>query len=555
VRRCWLVGYSVLLVALVAAAPIGAQSQPATGRDVVVIATVFEPDSLNPMFSENTIGVDIYATIFTMDVARDNDTWRVFPQGVEYLPNVRTGTWTVDGEKMRLVWRIKPRLWHDGRPVTCTDYVFSHTVARDKRVGVRSVFTSRIATVSCPQGAGGLEIAVQWNERYAYANQMVTPFGPLPRHIIEPFYRANPSSLRDMPYGNDPKGTIGDGPYRLVEWRRGLSVTVEAVADHHIFGTPKIRRITWRIFPDMDTVVANLLSGAIDAVSNYGGFSFAYALEVERKSGGRVKVFWQPGLAWEHVDFNLDNPLLADVRVRRALAHGINRVQISQVLFGGRQPVSHSYLPVRHPGYTEAVEKYPYDPVRARRLLQEAGLTPGPDGMMRNNAGQRLQLELNSNTGPSFRHQIEQIIQQQLRQIGVDITILNYPSRVLYSEILGRRKFKALAEYSWGISPEMSCNLLYTLDNIPSERNNWMGLNYPGYRNDEMDRICKAINRELDEEKRIRLLNESARIFARDLPALPLFTRLALGAARPGLRNLVIGVWPMTWNAHRWYWE
>ncbi len=540
--------------------PVQAQSQPAAGRDTVVIGEVLEPDTLNPMF---TIGpgrftaLDIRPTIFTVDVGRDNDTWRVFPQGVEYLPNVRNGTWTVDGERMKLVWKIKPRRWHDGRPVTCADYVFSHTVARNKQVGVTSTFdpqvlTSRIASVSCPQRADGQEITVHWNDRYAYANQQVTPYGALPRHIIEPFYRANPAALREAPYGNDPKMTIGDGPYRLVEWRRGVSVTVESIGDHPIFGTPKIRRITFKVFPDPKTEAANLLSGAVDAL---GRLDFTTALELERQPVARVKVFWQPSVFWDHIDFNLDNPLLQDGRVRRALAHGINRVQISQQLFGGRQPVSHTYLPPRHPGYTEAVEKYPYDPARARRLLQEAGFAPGPDGVMRNAAGQRLQLEINTTAGDQIREQIEQIIHQQLRQIGVEITILNFPSRILFGEITGRRKFKALAMYTWVFAPVDDCNGYYTSDGIPNEGNNWVGSNWPGYRNSEMDRICKAISREIDEEKRNGLLNDSARLFARDLPALPLHTRVMVSGVKPGLRHLVFGIEPVTWNAHRWYWE
>ncbi len=555
----------VLLLTLSAIVPVQAQSHPAAGRDTVVIGAIQgqEPDTLNPIFSIDygpalATVPDIHAAIFTVDVGRDNDTWRVFPQGVEYLPTVRNGTWTVDGERMTLFWKIKPRRWHDGRPVTCADYVFSHTVARNKQVGVTSTFfdpqglTSRIASVSCPQGADGREITVHWIERYGYANQVVVPFGALPRHIIEPFYRANPSTLRDAPYGHDPKVTIGDGPYRLVEWRRRVSLTVDAVADHPIFGTPRIRRITWKVFSDTKTMVANLLSGAIDAV----GLQIAEALELERQgAGGRVKVVWQPGLGWGHIDFNLDNPLLQDVRVRRALAHGINLVQINQQLFGGRLPVSHSYLPPRHPGYTEDVQKYPYDPTRARALLREAGFAPGPDGILHNAAEQRLSLELTTTAGNRSRELSEQIIQEQLRQVGIEITILNYPPRVLFGEITQKRKFKALVLYNWVFAPIDDCNGYYTSDGIPNEGNNWTGGNYPGYRNAEMDRVCKAISRELDEEKRNRLLNDSARLFARDLPALPLFTGRVHGAVKPGLRNFVIGIEPMTWNAHRWYWE
>ncbi len=174
---------------------------------------------------------------------------------------------------------------------------------------------------------------------------------------------------------------------------------------------------------------------------------------------------------------------------------------------------------------------------------------------MRNAAGQRLQFEINTTAGNQMREQVEQIIQQQLRQLGVDITILNFPGRVLFDEILGRRKFKALAIYAWIFGPESGCDKIYTSDAIPNEGNNWVGGNYPAYRNAEMDRICGAISREIDEEKRNRLLNDSAKIFSRDLPALPLYYRIIFGAAKPGLRNLVFGIEPVAWNAHRWYWE
>lgn len=340
-----------------------------------------------------------------------------------------------------------------------------------------------------------------------------------------------------------------------MEWQKGASLTVEAVEDHPIFGTPKIKRITWRFMPQ-DALVSSMLSGAIDAISTVG-IGFVQAVQLERQAKERVKVFFEPGLVWETVDFNLDNPLLQDVRVRRAIAHGINRTQIVQQLFQGKHTVSHTYLPPKHPGYTDAVQKYPYDPARARALLQQAGFGPGPDGIMRNAAGQRLSLEINTTAESRVREQVEQIIQEQLRQVGIEITILNFPSRVFFGE-LDRRKFKALAMYSWNRGPASGCNLIYTSDGIPSEANGWRGLNTPGYRNAEMDRVCKAASREIDEALRNRLLNESARIFSRDLPSLPLYVRVIVAAAKVGLRNFSVPGLPNsleTWNAHQWFWE
>src|SRR5207247_10318984 len=171
-------------------------------------------------------------------------------------------------------------------------------------------------------------------------------------------------------------------------------------------------------------LVANWPSASLEAIVT-SGISFGQSTQLDKQAGGRFKVLFEPGLIWEHIDLNFDNPLLQDVRVRRALAHGINRDAISQQLFEGKQPVYHTYLPPRHPGYTDAVQKYTVDPARARALLQEAGFTPGSDGILRNAAAHRLPLEPNTTAGNRVREQVEQIIQQNLKEIGIEITIQN----------------------------------------------------------------------------------------------------------------------------------
>jgi peptide/nickel transport system substrate-binding protein len=538
---------------LAAAQPSG----PAAGRDNVVVGMAQEPGTVNPLFAEMAASLSIIATLFTSDVQRDN-TWRLFPQGVRALPTLRDGTWALRGKGMVLTWEVKPRSWHDGRPVTCADYLFPHALAKDDQVPVvvRDL-TRRIEDVRCTSRPDGLEIVVHWRERYAYANQTITEYGALPRHVLEPLYRTNPSRMNEAPFGNDPKATVGDGRYRLVEWRKGSSLTVEAVPNHPVFGTPAIKRVTWRFIPDTNALVANMLAGSIDAISTIG-ISFDQAVQLERLGRGRFNVFFEPGLVWEHIDFNLDNPLLRDVRVRRAMVHAINRNAIVRQLFQGRQAVSDTYLPPRHPGYTDRVERYPYNPDRARVLLKAAGFFPDLDGILRDAAGNRLVLELNTTAGNRLREQIAQIIQADLRKVGIGLTIKNYPARVLLSDVTNKRSFPGLVMYAWILSPTSDCDSLYTSDGIPRARNGWAGQNYPGYANPEMDTRCKAASREIDEGKRNALLNDTAIIFSRDLPAIPLYVRAQVAASKTGLHNFVAvqlsGTYE-TWNVHRWAWE
>ncbi len=499
--------------------------------------------------------------MFTADVPLSS-AWRPVAQGVEYLPSLKDGTWRVEGGRMRLTWKIRRRFWHDGRPVGCGDYVFTHALVRNPQVPVYSRPDPLIASVECPDGAGGTTVVVNWAKTHPYANREVIPFGPLPRHLLADAYRQSPSRLPEASFGNEAAATIGDGPYRLVEWRKGHSITVEAVPNHPILGRPRIRRIVWRFNPDFNALLAELLAGTVDVLPQSAfGARVDAAIELERRAAGRVRVLYAPGLAWEHIDFNLDNPLLQDVRVRRALAHGINRTQIVQQRFAGRLPVSHTYLPSPHAGFADAVPKYPYDPARARALLAQAGFAPGPDGVMRNPLGQRLSLELNTTAGQTIREQVALLIQQQLRQIGVEIVIVNFPARVLFDNLLQRRQFKALAYYAWIVRPTFDCNQLFTSDGIPGEANHWEGQNYPGFRNPEMDEACRGAATELDEGKRNAWFRRSAVIFSRELPALPLYYGARVAAVRHGLENFSFGascftcILDNTWNAHSWYWK
>ncbi|MGH2436635.1 MAG: hypothetical protein ACRDFA_06555 [bacterium] len=111
----------------------GVRAQPAAGRDQVIIGMSEEPDVLNPLFAEGPAAMSVLATIFTVDVQRDS-TWKLFPQGVQSLPSLKDGTWKLRGETMTLVWRLKPRDWHDGTPVTCGDFSFGYHVARNLKV-------------------------------------------------------------------------------------------------------------------------------------------------------------------------------------------------------------------------------------------------------------------------------------------------------------------------------------------------------------------------------------------------------------------------------------
>ena len=258
---------------------------------------------------------------------------------------------------------------------------------------------------------------------------------------------------------------------------------------------------------------------------------------------------------FEHVDLNLDLPALSDRRVRQALLLGLDREAISRSLFGGRQPVADSFVNPLDRGFSADTPRYRHDPKRAAALLDEAGWTLRSGGLRGNAAGQTLSLELMTTAGNRTRELVEQVLQSQWRKIGVDVRLKNEPARVLFGETLPHRRFE-LAMYAWISAPENVPRSTLHSDEIPSEANGFAGQNTPGFRNAEADRLIDALEIELDPEKRQTMWAELQRLYATELPSLPLYFRSDsfilpkwLKGVRPTGNQSPSTLWITEWSA------
>ncbi|MGH6954696.1 MAG: peptide ABC transporter substrate-binding protein, partial [Alphaproteobacteria bacterium] len=285
------------------------------------------------------------------------------------------------------------------------------------------------------------------------------------------------------------------------------------------------KRIVVRAIENTAALEANLLSGGIDYIAGELGLAIDQALAFERRHGRAFHVRYKPDLGYEHIDMNLDNPALQDVRVRRALLMALDREAITRTLFGGHQPVAHSFMSPLDLAYDDSVEKHPFDAVRAAALLEEAGWRGGADGARTNAAGEPLQIELMTTAGNRTRELVQQTLQSQWRKVGVDARIRNEPARVFFGETVSRRKFSAMALYAWISSPESVPRSTLHSTQIPSEANAFVGQNYSGFRNAEADSLIDRIELELDREARRALWRRLQAIYASELPVLPLFFR------------------------------
>jgi len=334
---------------------------------------------------------------------------------------------------------------------------------------------------------------------------------------------------RNTAYSRAPE-TAGlySGPYRVSQIKLGSHV--ELVQNERWWGTkPAFKKIIIRVIPNSGTLESNLVSGEID-MANSIGMTLDQALAFETRIAAEklpFRVNFIDGLTYEHIDLDLSNPLLADVRVRKALLHAIDRDALVKALFAGKQRVAHHFVHFSDPWYTDApadVSNYEFSPRKARKLLAEAGFTPGSTGVLEKD-GKPLRLPFMTTSGNKMRENVQAFVKDQLKQVGVDAQIRNEPAKVFFGETTAKRKFGAMAMYAWTSTPELTPRQTLHSASIPTEQNGWAGTNTMSWRNPAADAAIDGLEQEFSLAARKILAATVIREYTRDVPVLPLFYR------------------------------
>ncbi len=513
-----------LLIASLLATP--ALAQPA--REQLTIGLTQYPATFHPNIE--SMAAKSYVLGFTRRplVVRDPD-WNLACLGCETVPTLENGLaereTTPDGRAgIRVTWRLREGWrWGDGTPVSAEDMLFAWQAGRDFSTGFGASEFYRQAYEAIVVDPRTITLRF---DRVTFEYGSSGNWEPLPSHIERRRWEQEPRTYRSRSAYETETANPGlwNGPYRVTGVQPGAGVTLERNAAWN-GPAPAFRRISIRTVENTAALEAQLLSGQLDMVAGELGLPLDQASALERRAGSRFRFIYKPGLVYEHMDLNLDTPMLADRRVRQALLMAIDRGQIVQRLFEGRQSVAHTTVNVLDGVHDDNVRQWPFDLARARTLLEEAGWRPGPDGIRRNAAGERLSIELMTTAGNRSREAVQQVVQGMWRQAGIETRIRNEPPRVFFGETVSRRRFTGAAMFAWISSPENVPRTSLHSDEIPRPERNWSGQNYTGFRNAEMDALLEAIPIELDFERRRALWHRLQAIYAEELPVLPLWFR------------------------------
>jgi peptide/nickel transport system substrate-binding protein len=508
-------------VALLFALPV-----MAAARDQLTIGIVQFPSTLNPNIDAMAAKSYVLGFALRHFTVFDAD-WKIVCLLCTELPSFANGravaTELPAGKKrIDLTYTIRAdAYWADGVPVSTDDVKFTYEVGRNPQSAISNAeLYRRIDSIDVKDDK---TFTMHFN-KLTYDFEAIDDFVLLPAHLERAAF-AEPAQyrLRTL-YAADPTNPgLYNGPYRINEVVSGSHIVLTPNS-HWAGAKPPFARIVVRAIEKTAALEANLLSGTVDMVAGEVGLPLDEALAFDKRHGSEFNIVYKPGLTFEHIDVNLDAPLLADRRVREALLLGLDREAISRSLFGGRQAVADTFVNPLDAGFTGEVPRHPYDPAKAKQLLEDVGWRAQPDGSRRNTEGKPLSFELMTTAGNRSRELVEQVMQSQWKKIGTDIRIKNEPARVLFGETVPHRRFE-LVMYAWVSAPENAPRSIFRSDEIPSAANSYAGQNAPGYKSAEMDRIIDALEIELDKVKRKTLWAEAQRLYATDLPSLPLYFR------------------------------
>lgn len=511
--------------ALLALALITALAQQAAAKDDLIVGMTQYPSTFNPMIGSTLARTLVLNAVQRPLIAFDAE-WKQVCLLCTEVPTRENGRVKIEelpggkqGMAVSFTLRENAR-WADGEKLTPADIVFAWEVGKHPQSGVVAADFFRHISAIDVQDERNFTIHI---DRVVWNYNSYAP-SPMPAHIERKVFEAGPAQYpsRSKFETDTTNPGLYFGPYRITAVTPGVSITLQA--NTHWFGQkPYFKRIVFKVIENTAALEANLLSGSIDYILGELGLSIDQALAFEKRNGDRFDYIYKNGLIYEHIDLNLDNKLFNDLRVRQALMYGMDRETLVNKLFAGKQPVADGFVAPLDPHYSAGVPKYTFDLKKANALLDEAGFKL-QNGVRVNAAGERLSFELLTTAGNRVRELVQQVLQSQWKQIGVELRLKALPPRV-FSGNLDHREFPGAAMYAWISGPDTPPRPTLHSQEIPSAANNWAGQNYPGFRNAEMDKILDQFDSELDVAKRKLLAAQMQRIYVEELPVLPLYFR------------------------------
>lgn len=533
----------------------GSTETDRTSPKRLTAAIMGEPKALGLAASLSAVpGEDELSELVLVGLSTTDTQGRQRPRLAEAVPTTENGLWTVfpDG-RMETRWKLRADArWHDGAPFTAEDLVFSGTVNQDAAfaVSVPAAFRS-IDRVEAPDPA---TFVVHWKQPFPQAHQLWSSRDtPLPKHLLAASYSEDKTNFMALPYWTD--SFVGNGPFEVREWVRGSHVVLRAYGAYAP-GRPRIDEIEVRFIPDQTTLLANMLAGTVHLAMGRGiGLEEALQLRDQWREGDIKTGYANPVNMFVQFGAMQQPASLGDPRVRRALLHAIDRPGMVQTLLAGLSSVAYAGLRMSDADRAElepSITRYEYDERRAAQLLQEVGYSRGPDGKLRDSAGQLLGVDIRANASNAIQPKSMFVIADNWQRLGVEVEPVVQPPQILQDPAY-KIDFRSFRLVRNPVAMETLENYFHT-GQIPTATNNYRGSNYGAYQQPELDALIRRLNSTAPRPERVQIGHQIVRVISDQVPLLGLFYDVEVSVINNRVKN-VLGRnvdSGETWNAEEW---
>jgi peptide/nickel transport system substrate-binding protein len=507
----------------------------------VVIGAAGDMQGLNGLVSSDYNGNNVQRHMLFMTAVAYDEALNPIPYLAESWDTVR-----VAGDSLELTFRIRRDVrWHDGTPTSARDVLFTYERAIDP-----STAFPNISNFDLYGRAAELVDDHTFRVRLRPHSEFLdiwaqTPI--MPAHILG---EVPPGELIQHPFRYQP---VGNGPFRFVRRVPGQEWVFEANPDfpEALGGRPYLDRIVYRYVPEATTLLTELLTGAVDL---YLAPNPDMADRLRAAPGVELRnwVF----RSYDYIAWNTRLPQFRDPRVRRALTMAIDREEMVEALRYGYGEVGRSTVTPAHWAYDpdDPETLLPHDPEGARRLLAEAGWTPGPDGVLRDGAGTPFRFQLMTNSGNTVREDVTQIVQAQLRPLGIQVqprlieftTMINTLQGSLNAAGERMRDFDA-AVGGWVVYIRQDDADLLHCRSVDAP------FQYVGYCNPRVDALIDTLGVILDRDEAMPLWREYQRLIVQESPYTVLYYPERLAGVRARLQGAVMDIRGETVTANQWW--
>lgn len=479
------------------------ENKPVDGGTLTV-GTFSDIVTVNPIFVQDTSSGDavtlLYANLYDLDRSG----------------NVTVEPWSLAAEKPQIsadgkTYTVKLKntaKWSDGKPVTADDLIFTFDTIRNPDVGSPGI--SQFDKVDSIEKVDDHTVNIKLKQ--VYAPFQYSLFSQLvPAHMLKDVPAAE---LQKHPFGTDPAKTVTNGAWKWSEWKQTQYLSFEA--DPNYWGQkPHIQKVIYKIYADQNTEVQALIKGDIDMVQ---------AIPVTQvdavKGQSNLRVILEPGPQYEYLGFNFDPKNFKDnfvpfgtQKTRQAIAYALNRQgMVDNVLKGTGLLMNAPFLPNSWANPGDAAVNYNYDKEQAKKLLAEDGWVAGDDGILVKD-GHRFSFELQYNAGNSRREQVSAVIQQNLKDVGIEVMPKGIDFAAWVDQNLTPGKYNAIL-LSWSLSnPDPDAESIFSSKYFPPT-----GQNSGWYKNEKLDELWVKGYSTVDQNERKEIYKEVGKEISTDLP-------------------------------------